>query len=95
MRIIPTYLMIQMTRAPLPRLGRWYTRVPSPASPSSFNFSLFVSLPRSLCGGLLGCLGVVMASAGDVGEGSHDHDRDDHGATEEGNVRMTVHEQQA
>ena len=23
---------------------------------------------------------------------SHNHDRDDHGATEEGNVRMTVHE---
>ena len=33
-----------------------------------------------------------MASVGDVGESSHDHDRDDHGATEEGNVRMTVHE---
>ena len=33
-----------------------------------------------------------MASVGDVGECSHDHDRDDHGATEEGNVRMTVHE---
>ena len=33
-----------------------------------------------------------MASVGDVGESSHDHDRDDHSATEEGNVRMTVHE---
>ena len=36
-----------------------------------------------------------MASVGDVGECSHDHDRDDHGATEEGNVRMTVHERWA
>ena len=36
-----------------------------------------------------------MASVGDVGESSHDHDRDDHGATEEGNVRMTVHERHA
>ena len=36
-----------------------------------------------------------MASVSDVGEGSHDHDRDDHGATEEGNVRMTVHERWA
>ena len=41
---------------------------------------------------MLGCLGVVMASVGDVGESSHDHD---HGATEEGNVRMTVHERHA
>ena len=32
------------------------------------------------------------ASVGDVGEGSQNHDRDDHGATEEGIVRMTVHE---
>ena len=44
---------------------------------------------------MLGCLGVVMASVGDVGESSHDHDRDDHGATEERNVWMTVHEKQA
>ena len=44
---------------------------------------------------VLGCLGVVMASVGDVGEGSHDHDRDDHGATEESNVRMTVDEKPA
>ena len=66
-----------------------------PASPSSLDFSLLVIPPRSLCGGLLGCLSVVMASVGDVGEGSNDHDRDDHGATEEGNVRMTVHERQA
>ena len=36
-----------------------------------------------------------MTSVSDVGEGCHDHDRDDHGATEEGNVRMTVHERQA
>ena len=68
---------------------------PRPASPSSLDFSLLVIPPRSLCGGLLGCLGVVMASVGDVGESSHDHDRDDHGATEEGNVRMTVHERHA
>ena len=33
-----------------------------------------------------------MASVGHIREGSHDHDRNDHGATEEGNVRMTVHE---
>ena len=33
-----------------------------------------------------------MASVSDVGESSQDHDRDDHGASEEGNVRMTVHE---
>ena len=44
---------------------------------------------------MLGCLGVVMASVGDVGESNCDHDRDDHGATEEGNVRITVHERQA
>ncbi|QNI62523.1 hypothetical protein SynTAK9802_02244 [Synechococcus sp. TAK9802] len=37
----------------------------------------------------------MMASVGDVGESCHDHYRDDHGATEEGNVRMTVHEWQA
>ena len=63
--------------------------------PSSLDFSLLVILPRSLCGGLLGCLGVVMASVSDVGESSQDQDRDDHGATEEGNVRMTVHERHA
>ena len=62
---------------------------------SGFDFSLLVSLTRSLSGGLLGCLGVVMASVSDVGESSQDHDRDDHGATEEGNVRMTVHERWA
>ena len=67
---------------------------PSPAPSSSLDFSLLFIPPRSLCGGLLGCLGVVMASVSDVGESSHDHDRDDHGATEEGNVRMTVHERQ-
>ena len=44
---------------------------------------------------MLGCLGVVMAGVGDVGESSHDHDRDDHGPTEKGNVWMTVHERQA
>ena len=44
---------------------------------------------------MLSCLGVVMTSVSDVGEGCHDHDRDDHGATEEGNVRMTVHERHA
>ena len=44
---------------------------------------------------MLSCLGVVMTSVSDVGEGCHDHDRDDHGATEEGNVRMTVHERWA
>ena len=44
---------------------------------------------------MLGCLGVVMASVSDVGESSQGHDRDDHGATEEGNVRMTVHERWA
>ena len=36
-----------------------------------------------------------MARVGHIGESSHDHDRDDHGATEEGNVRMTVHERHA
>ena len=36
-----------------------------------------------------------MASVGHIGKGSHNHDRDDHGATEEGNVRMTVHERRA
>ena len=65
---------------------------PRPASPSNLDFSLLVILSRSLCGGFLRCLSVVMASVGDVGESSHDHDRDDHGATEEGNVRMTVRE---
>ena len=29
-----------------------------------------------------------------VGECSHDHDRDDHSATDEGNARMTLHERQ-
>ena len=72
----------------------WASGAPRPASPSSLDLSLLVIPPRSLCGGLLGRLGVVMASVGDVGESSHDHDRDDHGATEEGNVRMTVHERQ-
>ena len=69
----------------------WASGAPRPASPSSLDLSLLVIPPRSLCGGLLGRLGVVMASVGDVGERSHDHD---HGATEEGNVRMTVHERQ-
>ncbi|QNJ01217.1 hypothetical protein SynA1562_02394 [Synechococcus sp. A15-62] len=40
---------------------------------------------------MLGCLGVVMASVGDVGEGSQDHDRDDHGAAKKGQIRVTVH----
>ena len=42
--------------------------------------------------GLLCCLGVVMASVSRIGEGSHDHDRDDRSASEEGDVQMTVHE---
>ena len=62
---------------------------------SGFDFSLLVSLTRSLSGGLLSCLGVVMTGVGDVGEGSHNHDRDDHSAAEEGNVRMTVHKKWA
>ena len=61
---------------------------------SGFDFSFLVSFTRSFSGGLLGRLGVVMASVGHIGEGSHNHDRDDHGATEEGNVRMTLHERQ-
>ena len=62
---------------------------------SGFDFGLLIRFARGLSRGLLSCLGVVMTGVGDVGEGSHNHDRDDHSAAEEGNVRMTVHERQA
>ena len=62
---------------------------------SGFDFRLLISFARGLSRRLLSCLGVVMTGVGDVGESSHNHDRDDHSATEEGNVRMTVQERLA
>ena len=61
--------------------------------PSSLGFFLVGLIVVDLLGGSFGRLAVrATASIGDVGEGSHDHDRDDHSATKEGNIRMTVHE---
>ena len=62
---------------------------------SGFDFSLFISCVFDLFTGCFGWLGLAVGAApsvGDVGEGSHNHD---HGAAEEGNVRMTVHERWA
>ena len=89
MHVLPVMAAVSETQAV--SMSLLASGAPRPASSLSLDFSLLVIFPRSLCGGLLGCLNVVMASVGDVGEGSHNHDRDDHGATEEGNVRMTVH----
>ena len=59
---------------------------------SSLDFFLVGLLVVDLLGGCFARLAVrATASICDVGEGSHDHDRDDHSATKEGNVRMTVH----
>ena len=71
------------------------TRLFCASCDSGFDFSLLIRFARGLSRGLLSCLGVVMTGVGDVGEGSHNHDRDEHSATEEGNVRMTVQERLA
>ena len=63
---------------------------PKPSSLGSFFVGLIVV---DLLGGSFGRLAVrATASVSHIGEGSHDHDRDDHGAANEGNIRMTVHE---
>lgn len=54
-----------------------------------------MSFKRGLSEGLLSCVGVAMASVGHIGEGGHDHDRNDHRATEESNVRKTVDKRRA
>ena len=72
---------------------RGYSRISFHASGGSgFNFSILVSFTRGLSGGLFSCLGVVMASVRHIGEGGNYHDCNDHGATEESNIRVTVHE---
>ena len=61
--------------------------------PSSLGFFLVGLIVVDLLGGSFGRLAVrATASIGDVGEGSHDHDRDDHGAANEGEIWGPVHE---
>ena len=50
-------------------------------------FSRFISGVFDLFSGCIRLAAWANVSVSNIGEGSHNHDCDDHGATEEGNVR--------